>query len=143
MSALATLPQAPANFRDERNPAELGFPPMLPVELALQIDTPQNICAVYGISRDQFALIVKHPVFQKAYAEAVEQLKVDGMAFKMKARMQAEHYLGTSFLMVTNPSTSDAVRADLIKNTVRWAGLDTKAAEVGQGSNFNIQINLG
>jgi hypothetical protein len=141
MSALA-LPQALPNHRNERNPAELGFPPMLPVELALQIDTPRNICAAYGITRDQFALIVAHPVFQKAYAEALEQLKVDGMAFKLKARMQAEFYLGTSYTMVTNPATSDAVRADLIKNTVRWAGLDTKAAEGGPNANFSIQINL-
>ena len=75
--------------------------------------------------------------------EAVEQLKVDGMSFKMKARMQAEGFLATSFAMVTNPATSDAVRADLIKNTVRWAGYDAKAADVGQGNSFNIQINLG
>jgi hypothetical protein len=79
----------------------------------------------------------------KAYQEAVEALKVDGMSFKMKARMQAEGFLSTSFAMVTNPATSDAVRADLIKNTVRWAGYDAKAAEVGQGNTFAIQINLG
>lgn len=129
---------------DMRNPAELGFPPMLPIELALKIAPPADICGHYGISKEQFAEIIRHPVFIKAYQEAVEQLKVDGMSFKMKARMQAEGFLATSFAMVTNPATSDAVRADLIKNTVRWAGYDAKAADVaGGGQNFNIQINLG
>jgi hypothetical protein len=149
-TALATLPQAPALMPGDhalaelRNPAELGFPPMLPVELAMKIAPPQDICAHYGISKEQFAAIINHPVFIKSYQEAVEQLKVDGMSFKMKARMQAESFLTTSFAMVTNPATSDAVRADLIKNTVRWAGYDAKAAEVGAGGNsFNIQINLG
>lgn len=128
---------------DLRNPADLGFPPMLPMELALKIDTPQNICAHYGISREQFAAIIKHPVFVKQYQEAIEQLKVDGMSFKVKARMQAEDYLTTAFAMVKNPATSDAVRADLIKNTVRWAGYDAKAVDAGGGNSFNIQINLG
>lgn len=143
------LPQAePGDWLDKtmaqlRNPASLGFPPMLPVELAMKIDTPQNICKAYDISREQFVALCVHPVFQKAYAEAVEMLKVEGMSFKLKARMQAEHFLTTSFAMVTNPATSDAVRADLIKSTVRWAGLDQKAADTGAGSSFNIQINLG
>ena len=150
MPALATLPQAPTlmpgdrSHMEYRNPADLGFPPMLPVELALKIASPKDICEHYDISRDQFAELVRHPVFMKAYQEAVEQLKVDGMSFKMKARMQAEGFLSTSYAMVTNPATSDAVRADLIKNTVRWAGYDAKAAEVGAGGqSFNIQINLG
>jgi hypothetical protein len=148
-TALATLPQATPlapgdrSHIDFRNPADLGFPPMLPVELALKIAPPQAICSHYDISKEQFQELVRHPVFVKAYQEAVEALKVDGMSFKMKARMQAEGFLSTSFAMVTNPATSDAVRADLIKNTVRWAGYDAKAAEVGQGNTFAIQINLG
>lgn len=149
-TALATLPQAPAmppgdrSHIETRNPADLGFPPMLPIELALKIAPVPDICGHYGISKDQFAAIIAHPVFIKAYQEAVESLKVDGMSFKMKARMQAEGFLATSFAMVTNPATSDAVRADLIKNTVRWAGYDAKAADVaGGGQSFNIQINLG
>ena len=61
--------------------------------------------------------------------KTVEMLKVEGMTFKVKARMQAEDYLGTAFAMVKNPNISDSVRADLIKNTVRWAGYDKKADE--------------
>lgn len=143
-------PQAPAGglangltLDDLRNPADLGFPPMLPMELALKIDTPQNICAHYGITKAQFAAIISHPIFIQQYQQAIENLKVEGMSFKVKARMQAEDFLTTSFAMVKNPATSDAVRADLIKNTVRWAGYDAKATDSGGGSSFNIQINLG
>lgn len=128
---------------DLRNPAELGYPPMLPVELALRIETPAKICALYGIEKDEFAAIIKHPVFIKAYGEAVESLKTDGMSFKLKARIQAEDYLKTSYQMVHDKNTSDAVRADLLKNTVRWAGYDAKATESGSNNAFNIQINLG
>lgn len=126
-----------------RNPSEVGFPPLLPVELALRIDTPAKICACYGIGKEEFTALAKHPVFVKAYSDAVESLKQDGMSFKIKAKLQAEEYLKTSFTMVQDKNTSDAVRADLIKATVRWGGLDAKAAEAGSGSNFQIQINLG
>lgn len=126
------------------NPAEAGFPPMLPVELAMKIDTPRNICEAYGITKSEFAQILRHPLFLKAYQEAIEAMKVDGFSFKMKAKMQAEDYLTTAFNMVKDRNVSDSVRADLIKNTVRWAGLDAKAADVGAGGNsFSIQINLG
>lgn len=126
-----------------RDPSQMGFPPLLPIELALRLDTPQNICAAYKISREEFTAIAQHPVFVKAYKEATEALKTEGMSFKLKARMQAEDYLATAFAMIKNANTSDAVRADLIKSTVRWAGYDAKEAAGAGGSNFQIMINLG
>jgi hypothetical protein len=126
-----------------RDPSLLGYPPMLPVELALRVDTPAKICAIYGISKEEFSIIIGHPVFIKAYQEAIESLKVDGMSFKLKAKMQAEDYLRTAYAMIKDRNTSDAVRADLLKATVRWAGYEAKAVDVGQGNSFNIQINLG
>jgi hypothetical protein len=127
------------------NPAEVGFPAMLPMEIALKIDSPQNICRAYGISKQDFGVMISHPVFIKAYQEAVEALKVDGMSFKVKAQMQAEDYLKTAFQMVKNPAVADNVRADLIKNTIRWAGYDAKAVDTALpgGGAFHININLG
>lgn len=126
-----------------RDPGKIGFPAMLPVELAMKIGTPKEICKAYGISQDEFKGLILNPVFAKAYQDAVEMLQIEGMSFKLRARMQAEDLLGTSFGMIKNVLTSDAVRADLIKSTVRWAGYDAKAAEVNSGPAFNIQINLG
>lgn len=124
-------------------PGDIGFPASLPLEIALEVDTVPNICAAYGVTRAQFEMLIRHPVFIKAYQEAVEMLKVEGMSFKMKARLQAEALLGESYKLAISPGTSDAVRADLIKSTVRWAGYETKAADGGgQGTAFNIMINL-
>lgn len=126
-----------------QDPSKLGFPPMLPIELALRMGTTQQVCQAYNISKDEFVALTKHPLFIKAYQEAVEALKTEGVSFKMKARLQAEDYLATSYAMVKNPNTSDAVRADLIKTTARWAGHDAKDATGVAGTGFNIQINLG
>lgn len=135
--------------RQAADPSTMFFPPMLPVELAMRavgtLDlTVQQICEAHQVTRAQLGHLVTHPVFVKAYQDAIEMLKVDGMSFKTKAKMQAEDYLGTAFAMVKNPNISDAVRARLIECTVRWAGLDAKAVDVANGGNaFNIQINLG
>lgn len=135
--------------RQVADPSTMFFPPMLPVELAMRavgtLDlTVQQICEAHQVTHQQIARLATHPVFIKAYQEAMEMLKVEGMSFKAKARMQAEDYLGTAFAMVKNPNISDAVRADLLKATVRWAGYEAKAVDVGNGGNaFNIQINLG
>lgn len=130
--------------RQEANPANIGFPPTLPIELALAEKKPSEICAAYGITRGDYEVLVRQPVFQKAFQEAREQLKVEGMSFKFKARMQAEAFLAVNFQMVNDPNTSDAVRAKLIGDTARWAGFDQKAVESGNGgSTFAIQINLG
>lgn len=126
-----------------RDPTHIGFPAMLPVELALKLDKPGAICAAYGVTKEMFAGLLANAAFVKAYRDAVELVKLEGMSFKLKARMQAEELLKTSYMMVKNGNTSDAVRADLIKSTVRWAGWDAKAAEAGAGSSFAIQINLG
>jgi len=108
--------------RAAADPSSALFPPMLPLELAMRADTPANICRAYDITKEQFTALVHHPVFIKAWQEAVEMLKVEGMSFKVKCKLQAEDYLGTTWAMVKNPNISDSVRADLIKNTVRWAG---------------------
>ncbi len=130
--------------RAAEDPSSMLFPPMLPFELAMRVDTPANICKAHDISKEQFTALVHHPVFIKAWQEAVEVLKVEGATFKVKARMQAEDMLATSYNMVKNPNISDSVRADLIKSTVRWAGYDKKAEDAGAaGVGFNIQINLG
>ena len=124
----------------------LGFPAMLPVELAMRTDTPENICAAYNIDYDTFVALTKNPTFVKAYEIAVEELQKDGASFKLKSRLQAEEMLKTSWALVHNPATPAAVRADLIKATVRWANLEPGKGEGGVGgggNNFQININLG
>lgn len=127
-----------------RNPAELGFPPMLPLELALKIDTPRAICEAYNITKEQFEVMIKHPLFIQAYQHHVEELKQDGMSFKKKAQIQAEEHLKTAWAMIQDPKTADSVRSELIRSTVRWAGYEPKSGgNAEHGGGFQININLG
>lgn len=126
------------------DPAELGFPPMLPVELAMRVAPVPEICAAYGIDKAEFTILAQDPLFIQAYKGAREMLQKDGMSFKIKARMQAEELLKTSWAMINNKDTPTAIKSDLIKATVRWAGYDAKeGGPGGVGNAFQININLG
>lgn len=83
-------------------------------------------------------------VFLKRVESYREEIVSKGMTFRLKARAQAEELLTTSWLLIHDPSVSPAVKADLIKSTVKWGGLEPKgeSGETGSGG-VRISINLG
>lgn len=87
----------------------------------------------------------KDPVFLKKVSEFRDEIREKGVTFKMKARSQAEELLTTSWLLIHNPEVSAAVKADLIKSTVKWAGLEPKGDQIdtNAGGGVRITINLG
>ena len=124
----------------------VGWPATLPLEIALQESTPKAICQDYGITKSEWDAIRTNPHFVNEVGRAVEELRVDGTGFKMRARMQATEMLKENFRLVHDPATPHAVKADLIKHTIRVAGFDASreqaAAAVKSGSAVAITINL-
>lgn len=134
---------APMNPAD---PARIGYPATLPIELALRIGTTRSVCEAYGISEEEWELIRHHPAFLADLERAAELVAQEGMSFKLKAKLQAEELLKTSWRTIHDASTPPNVKADLIKATMRWAEydnpkIDPNAVAAG-GSQFAIQINF-
>lgn len=129
------------------NPAEIGaYPPTFPVEIALRVAPLRDICAAYNISHDEWLELKTDPVFQRDLTAAVEMVKKDGMSFKLKAQLQADELLKTSWKMIHAPADEvpASVRADLLKFTVRAAGYAEPAEKANANQNtLQIQINLG
>lgn len=139
MSALAKLPAV--------NPAQIGYPPTLPLEVALAAVPIKEICRSYGISREQWADLRLDHTFQNAVSGYLDELKKDGMSFKLKARLQAEGMLEQNWNLVHDKSglVPASVKADLIKFTVRCAGLSEEKQGQGPGSGgigTALQINI-
>lgn len=127
----------------KRDPALLGYPPTLPIEIALKTAPLARIREEYGYSEEEWAELKYNPNFREDLSKAIQTVKVEGMSFRLKARLQAEEMLKTSWRTVHDPATPAAVKADLIKATMRWAGYDNKDNAVGGGGvGFAIQINL-
>lgn len=86
----------------------------------------------------------KDPVFLRKVEHYRGEIRDKGLTFRMKARAQSEELLKTSWLLIHSPDVSAAVKADLIKSTVKWAGLEPKneVSQEGTGG-VRITINLG
>lgn len=126
------------------DPARLGYPPTFPIEIALRTSSTQHICEEYGIDEDEWNLIRHEPLFLADLKRAIELVAQEGMSFKLKAKLQAEELLKTSWRTIHDAATPPNVRADLIKATMRWAEYDTPTVVGGgaNGSGFAININF-
>lgn len=140
MNALAPL----SDFESQKDPAALGWPPTLPIEIALKTAPLSQIQAEYGYTDEEWAALRHDPRFLADLTQAVEMVRQDGMSFKMKAKLQAEELLKTSWRLIHAPADEvpSSVKADLIKATARWAGYDNKDTGAAGGNATALQINI-
>ncbi len=122
----------------------------LALDIALRLEgSGEDVAEIvlrHNISTAQLLEYNKDPLFLNKVAHLRNEVRDKGITFKLKARTQAEELLTTSWLLIHNPDTSAAVKADLIKSTVKWAGLEPKgdvAVDDGTGGGVRITINLG
>ena len=108
-------------------------------------ETLQEIMGRHNITANDILAFNADPIFLKKVEQYRDEIRGKGLTFKLKARAQAEELLTTSWLLIHDPAVSPAVKADLIKSTVKWAGLEPKSdaqTESGTGG-VKITINLG
>jgi hypothetical protein len=104
--------------------------------LALRQQPVREICEAYGIDRAGYERLRNDLAFRKAAADAVATLQEEGASFKLKARAQSEELLKTSWSLIHQPldRVPAAVKADLIKFTIRAAGLDASVEQKATAS---------
>jgi hypothetical protein len=134
----------------DKHPSELIFPATLPLELAMQTGTPEEICASYGISTDEWAKLSATEAFQAALAEAHKTVKEEGGAFKLQARAMSPSLLKVLYDLAHADNTDNpihpGVKLDAAKSVIRFAGLDAsieqKGAAAGKAVGNALQINI-
>jgi len=109
-------------------------------------ETLQEVMTRHNISANDVLRFNQDPVFLKKVDHYRTDIRDNGITFKLKARAQAEELLTTSWFLIHDPAVSPSVKADLIKSTVKWAGLEPKNQEQIEGGvsgGVTITINLG
>lgn len=125
------------------NPARKGWPASLVVDMALGGASDEAICTAYELQQHELEDIKSDPSFIVQLAAVEKEIQKEGVSFRMKARLQAEELLATSWGLIHSPATPASVKAGLIKDTVRWAGWDAPAQEAGAGrGGFSVNIVL-
>ena len=121
----------------------------LAFDIALMLEasgeTTEEVFARHRISADDMLRYNKDPIFLKKVEGYRTNIQEEGMTFRLKARAQAEELLTTSWTMIHNPEVIAAVKADLIKHTIKWSGLEPKNDNIAEGTNggFRNTINIG
>jgi len=121
----------------------------LAFDMALMLEgsgeTVPELIQRHRISQNDLVAFSKDPVFLKKVEHYRGEVQEKGLTFKMKARAQAEELLVTSWTLIHSPDVSAAVKADLIKSTVKWGGLEPKndidATAGGGGVKITINLN--
>lgn len=108
-------------------------------------ETLDEVIQRHKITADDVIKFNGDPVFLKKVENYRTEIRDKGMTFRLKARAQAEELLTTSWTLIHSPDVSAAVKADLIKSTVKWGGLEPKGDVVAEGGTggVRITINLG
>jgi len=108
-------------------------------------DTLDEIKVRHKIDANALLAFNKDSVFLKRVETYRDEVREKGLSFRLKARAQAEELLTTSYMLIHDPAVSPAVKADLIKSTVKWAGLEPKGTEdqTANTGGVKIMINLG
>jgi len=121
----------------------------LAMDIALALEgsgeTVADILARHNILLFDLERFNADSVFVKKVGHLRDEVRDKGMTFRLKAKAQAEELLTTSWTLIHSNEVSPAVKADLIKSTVKWAGLEPKVDSVVDGSagGVTIQINMG
>ena len=122
---------------------DLGFPPRLAFDLALGVDDIEDVLERYHMTAEQFAALAEVPLFKATYKKYKLEIRERGESFRVKAKIQAEELLDTTWDIIHHPDTPRSVALDAIKSIVKWADLEPKKEDATPANQFNIQINMG
>ena len=121
----------------------------LALDVALMLEqsgeTIEEICARHNLTTKDILAFNKDRMFLKKVGDLRNEVRDKGLTFRLKAKSQAEELLTTSWHLIHDAETSPAVKADLIKSTVKWAGYEVKESTsvTDSGGGVRITINLG
>lgn len=106
-------------------------------------DPLPELLSHYNMDADDMRLFYSDPVFVRRVTHFREEIRENGLGFRLKAKVQAEELLSTSWNLIHDHGVSPSVKADLIKSTVKWAGLEPKTDVLGVGTGGGgVRINI-
>jgi hypothetical protein len=114
-------------------------------DVAIGEDDYPATCARHGVSAAEWEVLSQDAEFTSTVEAIRFALRRDGAAFKIKSRLFAERLLEQFGAMIYDEGTPATVRADLMKYSVKMAGLDASADQrtaAATGPPLQININL-
>lgn len=121
--------------------------PLICVELAAGLSTPQGVREKYNISEDQWLRLKENPTFLKMMKEAALTFSGDmnaGKRITKKAELLLEELLPKMFKLAAAEEASTGTVVDIVKQLKEIAGINARGGQgaTGAGPGFNVQIEI-
>ena len=122
--------------------------PLICVELAAGLSTPEGVCEKYKINEEQWLRLKENPTFLKMMKEATLTFTGDmnaGKRITKKAEILLEDLLPVMYKLATAPEASTGTVVDIVKQLKEIAGIGGRnggAQGGGAGPGFNVQIEI-
>ncbi len=150
------FPPTPTSFLDEPDedtptpseklliPSDINpWPARFPVELAVGIQSEDELLQKYGVTADQFSLFKNSLAFRRELAEAQKLVRDGGFTFATKCATIAEDWLPELDGYLHASHIPFAQKIDAFKTMAKLGRLEPKEEKAQQQANqVNIQINL-
>ena len=122
----------------------LDVPPQLIAEAAVGIDSLEDICARYHYSPEQTEQLRNDPGFKVRVSRMEQELKKEGVTFRMRAAYAAEDLMADVWRRAKDPSVGLGMKLDALKTLAKLGDLEPKQNLNPQAAagGFSITINL-
>ena len=114
----------------------------LACELALKMETPEEVFRRHGYEAGEAVALLESPAFIAILERVATEVRETGLSFRMKARAIAEDLLPEAFDMATDPTVSSSVRLDAIKWAAKVADLEPRVKEEQKGTGGGLTLNI-
>lgn len=112
-------------------------------ELAIGIDSPEDVFRRYGYTAEQGDNLLMNPEFARVLDRISQEVRTSGLSFKTKVKMQAEALLGHAYEIASDPLQPTSERVKLIVWHAKLSGYEPKESdEKGKGSGGGLNLSI-
>ena len=125
------------------SPSPVRWTPNLQLEDALGLFSDDELCVRHDVSLGELVAYRATSVYQAGVAAARKEIAEQGLTFKHKARLQAEHYLDNMVpRWLADPDAAMKDKTGLLAKLVEWGELEPKKEQAQQGGGFVFVVNM-
>lgn len=120
----------------------VDVPQMLLMELAIGLDTFDDVCLRYGYTPEQTEALRADKGTAIQVSRMANELKSDGITFRRRAAHAAEDLVGIIWREARMTSTGLTTKLEALKTLAKLGNLEPKAEAQVSGAGFSITVNL-
>lgn len=127
-----------------RLPVTGSFDPKLPVELAMGMTTPQEVCESYGVTtKAALQDLADNAVFRSLYEWALEVRAEPNGLFRLQMMMLSDNIVASVYAAMTDEDSPPTIRLRAAELAAKLAGLEpVKKVDTQAAEKFTINIVL-